>query len=46
MGVVGPVDTGTLLDGRYRIVARRAAGATATVWETEDEFLLLSLIHI
>lgn len=33
------IDTGVLLDGRYRIVARRASGATATVWETEDEFL-------
>jgi serine/threonine protein kinase len=33
------IDTGLLLDGRYRIVARRAAGATATVWETDDEFL-------
>jgi tRNA A-37 threonylcarbamoyl transferase component Bud32 len=33
------IDTGLLLDGRYRIVARRAAGATATVWETQDEFL-------
>jgi serine/threonine-protein kinase len=32
-------DTGLLLDGRYRIVTRRASGATATVWETEDEFL-------
>lgn len=36
---VGTIDTGLLLDGRYRIVARRAAGATATVWETQDEFL-------
>ena len=33
------IDTGLLLDGRYRIIARRAAGATATVWETDDEFL-------
>ena len=37
--VVGSIDTGLLLDERYRIVARRASGATATVWETEDEFL-------
>ena len=33
------IDPGLLLDGRYRIVARRAAGASATVWETDDEFL-------
>jgi serine/threonine-protein kinase len=33
------IDTGLLLDGRYRLIARRAAGATATVWETDDEFL-------
>ncbi|MEZ5246824.1 MAG: serine/threonine-protein kinase [Acidimicrobiales bacterium] len=33
------IDAGLLLDGRYRIIARRAAGATATVWETDDEFL-------
>ena len=37
--MVGTIDIGVLLDERYRIVARRAAGATATVWETEDEFL-------
>lgn len=37
--VVASIDTGQLLDDRYRIVARRASGATATVWETEDEFL-------
>jgi len=36
---VGSIETGQVLDGRYRIVARRAAGATATVWKTEDEFL-------
>ena len=36
---MGNVDTGLLLDQRYRLVARRAAGATATVWETDDEFL-------
>ncbi|MEM7139435.1 MAG: serine/threonine-protein kinase [Actinomycetota bacterium] len=33
------VEPGTLLDGRYRIVAARASGATATVWAAEDEFL-------
>lgn len=33
------VTTGVLLDDRYHIVARRAAGATATVWEAQDEFL-------
>ncbi|MFT5202569.1 MAG: serine/threonine protein kinase [Candidatus Aldehydirespiratoraceae bacterium] len=33
------VEIGTLLDERYRIIARRAAGATATVWEAEDGFL-------
>lgn len=33
------IDVGVVLDGRYRVAARRAAGATATVWECEDEFL-------
>ena len=33
------IDAGQLLDERYLVVARRAAGATATVWETQDEFL-------
>ena len=33
------VEIGALLDERYRIIARRAAGATATVWEAEDGFL-------
>jgi eukaryotic-like serine/threonine-protein kinase len=36
---VGSVDIGALLDERYRITNRRAAGATATVWAAEDEFL-------
>jgi serine/threonine-protein kinase len=46
---VGVIDVGLVLDDRYRIVARRAAGATATVWETEDEFLrrrvALKILH-
>ena len=33
------VEPGALLDERYRLVAARASGATATVWEAEDEFL-------
>jgi tRNA A-37 threonylcarbamoyl transferase component Bud32 len=36
---VASVEIGELLDERYRIIARRAAGATATVWEAEDGFL-------
>ncbi|MEQ8841563.1 MAG: serine/threonine-protein kinase [Acidimicrobiales bacterium] len=36
---MGTIDAGALLDDRYRIIARRASGATATVWETQDEFL-------
>lgn len=46
---MGVIDVGLVLDDRYRIVARRAAGATATVWETEDEFLrrrvALKILH-
>ncbi len=36
---MGTVDIGALLDERYRLVERRASGATATVWAAEDEFL-------
>lgn len=36
MVTAGP---GVLLDDRYRIIDRRAAGATATVWAADDEFL-------
>lgn len=33
------VESGALLDERYRLLTSRASGATATVWEAEDEFL-------
>jgi eukaryotic-like serine/threonine-protein kinase len=36
---VEPIDAGALLDERYRLIERRAAGASATVWAAEDEFL-------
>ncbi|MDW3220316.1 MAG: serine/threonine-protein kinase [Acidimicrobiales bacterium] len=33
------VKSGTLLDERYRLLTSRASGATANVWQAEDEFL-------
>jgi serine/threonine protein kinase len=36
---VGSIGAGSVLDERYRIIERRASGATATVWKAEDNFL-------
>ncbi|MEZ5166158.1 MAG: serine/threonine-protein kinase [Acidimicrobiales bacterium] len=36
---MGAIEIGAVLDERYRILERRASGATATVWKAQDELL-------